>query len=544
MAQPPSENEYELGEDGPWLDLGFDTQLSRDRILELKRSSGGDLYATKESGLTVWYRWTLFEANNRRRGAFSIGGGQTSWTVRAYVDAVHGFDALEYQHMASTIAARLPGFTWDVERLGSGVRADRRVGHGAIAELIERVQQELRDAEAIARFPIQELTLATPHQRVFGSHRVCATDALPENHMLGWWAAHRSRDLQRARREIDQELIARRSTRAAQSAITSRARLDAMDREISSAEAHSRELQSLEQRVMPRIRFEAPRWSSVGPGMTRDPRRRRLLEALRSSVDVAEIIEGPIRSTFQEKPLSSLFELWGAIAVVETAQALGWVCIGEPRVRKLLPWSLERATWTLVRSDETLDVVFEPHVEQVPLRPQPPEGPHRLRVQRANVPPGPARLVSVGAEPSPDYALILKSSSGVAFAIGDAIASDLQFLRENPSKNRVNEKLSKVADRYAREILWSESDRYVRCSVPASFVLVPGMVEDWHATASIGECLERVDVMLLAGRPRPDGGIPIARERLACILDTLRAHIVDRSQLVPKEPGMRAGGIN
>src|SRR5690349_15352863 len=71
-----------VGDDTPWVDLGFHDQLKNELRVTLQEQADGKFYRSPEPADSTlhWMRWELWEpdkAYKRRRGEFIFGGGDT-----------------------------------------------------------------------------------------------------------------------------------------------------------------------------------------------------------------------------------------------------------------------------------------------------------------------------------------------------------------------------------------------------------------------------------------------------------------------------------
>ena len=528
----PTDDLIEVEDDAPWLELRLSARLGTAAQHRLESDSGGvlEFRGDPDDRSNNWYRWSFWkpiDADARRRGVFQLGGGaHVIRELRAYVQAIKIFTPQEHQAMVDAIIEAMYGATWDEQPNRPGVAIRRTIRRESIAELLDNTRDELRLAESVQRSPLTEFIVRRPGTPGLpGSPRLSITNDLPENHVVGWWAAHRNRELRRAQDEARAELERRRRTRDEASQRITEHRLDKIRSSISTAERSLAEIATLQRRVANLVRPEPPAWPLIGPAITRDSRRRRLLEALRGQVETPQLQISAFVSRFRERPTSKLFELWGAIALVQTLVAEGWKLDQRRAVRWLDSFSPERMQWELSLGTDKLIMLFEPHVEQPMFAEQPPSGLRMSRLQRAAANTRETDcLFCGGSEPSPDYALILRTANGVAFALGDAQCSDLKYLQEHGNASSMEAKIKKVANRYAHQIAWRSYDRIVSCSVPASFVIVPGETDDWLAVAKISEACDDSDVLLLGARPRSGASLPIDQHSVARIVATLFDH--------------------
>lgn len=549
--EPRAEAALRVSDDMAWVDLGFVKQPSRDLQDRLLRAgSGGKLIPSPEQhdAELVWVRWELWsKPDERRRGEFLLGGGDTEVpALRVYVEPGRIFSPEQHQQMVDDITGALLDATWETERSTPGVRVERVAGEQAIAELIERVRQELHDAASVMRAPATELVPARPGERgLLGAQHLTYTMELPENHVVGWWAAHRSRELHRAEIEAQSQLDRRRVELSRISPSVASARWRDVSEGMKEGERVLETVQELRRLVSRWARAEPPRLWMIGPAVTRDPRRRRLLEVLRSSVEASTIAASLLLSRFRERTFAELFEIWGAVAIVQAVRSLGWRPVDAPRVRWIASWSPERIVWSFLREEgERLNIVYEPHAEARPLAPRPPRGPLLERLQRAVASMDPQtepRLISAKSIASPDYALVLHAGDRVAFAVGDAIASDFKWLKRSGKSDpweQVRIKLTKLSTEYAPNIAWWSPGAITTCSAPASFVLVPGDGERWLAEKSLADEADLRNVLLLGALPRGlQEGEHIDSARVEGIIETLRAHARDGSHQMPLTPG-------
>jgi hypothetical protein len=548
--EPRSNAALIVGDDAPWVELGFRAQLPQDLRIRLERDADGRLFRSSEQpdstlNWMCWQLWDPEKAGKRRRGEFVIGGGNTGITqVRAYVEPERIFSAAEHQHMVDDIVQSLEGATWETGHGIAGVHVRKTSGNESVPQTIVNTRHELRDAQSIMRHPAVELAPARPGEKgLVGAPHLVYTTELPENHLVGWWATHRLRSLQSATIEIRAQLARQSSERAQINASLAKTREKDLSESVSKMETMLSELEELRRKLAFFARPELPNLRLVGPALTRDARRRRLLDALRRTVEFSTIEMSILLSRFRERTFDALFEVWGAVALVHVIQSMNWNMNEAPRLRWIDTWSPERITWSFTRGDERLDFIYEPHAERRQLAPQSAVGPFLDRMQRAAAAmdlSGEPRFIAVNAVASPDYALILHSRDGIAFTIGDAIATDFKYAKTEAKKGwaPVIDKMRKIANDYSRSVAWWSHNNLVTCSTPAAFVLVPGDDLRWLAESAITSELDTQNVVLVGAVPRvSQDDEPIYPGHIERIVDTLRAHAKDGSHLVPGMPG-------
>lgn len=539
----------------PWIDIGFRERVMPPLIRTLTQQAGGDLIPLQDwpTAHLKWYRWKFWdekEAQARRRGEFVMGGGGTGIsTVRVYVEPGRIFSATEHQRMVEDIGRALQDATWETRAAMPGVRVRTSVGVESIPRLAKAVEEELSAAASIVQRPAVELAPTRPGEKgMVGSPRLHYTTELPENHLVGWWAAHRVRALRGAQTAIGAQVdrLSAEQVNLDASLAPERAR------HVATAIAEGRGwlaiIERLRRKVAPFVRQEAPNLRAVGPAVTRDPRRRRLLDALRSTMETSTIEVTSRLSRYRERPVSHLFETWGAVAIVDALLSLEWRVDGAPRVRWLDERSPDRIAWTFSRGEDRIDLIYEPHAERRALGPQSTNGPYLHQLQRAAVPrdrsPEPG-LFAIVASASPDYAIVLRSGRGLAFTVGDALSSDFDYAKSQQGLagwKSVREKLTKVAKDYARGLGWWSQDYVTACSALSAFVLVPGDGRRWLAEQPVAEIVNERGVLLLGGLPRePALGESIPRQHVERIVETLRAHAIDGSHRMPHLPGRVVG---
>ena len=537
-------------DESPWVDLGFAQMPNSDLIKKskewLQRTDNGrlDRNSPGPDAIHVWYRWTLFkDVAARRRGTFLLDGPAIRAglpRVQVYVEMAKVFSSAEHQRMVEEVFGAVGGGVWDVIS-APGVHVRRRQGVGEVTTLLRDLEREWSAAASIARSPASELAPARPGQRGLpGVPGVARTVDLPENRLLSWWAARRHRHLVHAAGAARAEYQRRAQIlRGAGPARMEFARAD-VDQAQGVVAAIELWLRRVRIHFVPGDRIP----EVVGLGVTRDPRRRALLAALRGEVDVAQVASTNLLSAVRERPTSALFEIWGAVALVRVLESLGWNVSRAPVVDGgyFGPSSLQRSTWQLTYRDEVLTVVFEPHVSQ-PAVHLDAGGPRRHRLQR--IAPGSdlEDFVCVGKVPSPDYVLMLQTPDGAAFSVGDACASDLSYLQASTNQadlENLRTKVAKIAYDYSQFIGLRTPAGVVRCSASASFLLVPGSRIGWRSFAPMADVLDHHGVGLLAASPiDPAIGSPIDRDDVAALIETLRAHSQDQSHWMPLMPGDR-----
>lgn len=556
MPERPPDGYLTVNDNYAWVDLGFRKFPGGD-IQKLFLNAGGELVECKDppADSLIWSRWYLWppkRSDERRRGEFSIGGGDTGLPlVRAYVEPQRIFSTDEHQRMVQDITRMLDGATWETRQTIPGVHVRKTSGQETIAQTLANLREELRDAMSIGRHPAFELAPIRPGEKgLIGAPDLTYTTDLPENHIVGWWATYRLRILQRVAAEIKAQLTRQSRELSRIDPLLAEERAKTVGESVGELQRLLDVVDDLRRRVVPLTRPESPDFRLIGPAVTRDPRRRRLLDALRRSVDVSTIEVTALLSRFRERIFAELFEVWGAVALVSAIQSLDWTMNEAPRIRWIDTWSPERIVWSFSRGDERLDFIYEPHAERRNLAPQSTTGPYLDRTQRAAALMDrnrEARFIALTAYASPDYALVFHSRYGVAFTIGDAVASDFEYGKTDPKKGwgTVTDKMRKIANDYARSLRWWTRDTVTTCSTPAAFVLVPGDEARWLAEPAITSELDLHNVLLLGGLPRaPQHGSPIHRQHVERIIDTLRAHARDGSHRLPVMPGLHHDSTN
>ncbi len=550
--EPRSDAHVAVKDNYAWVDLGFLQQPDKDVIRRLESEAGGKLTKCEDPPIdnltwSRWYLWPPKRADERRRGEFKIGGMDSGLpVVRAYVEPQRIFSAEEHERMVQDIIRALNGATWETRQTMPGVYVRKNPGQETIVQTIQNTREELRDAMNVRRQPAFELTPVRPGEKgLTGAPHLTYTTDLPENHIVAWWATYRLRLLQNATAEIASQLARQTLELSRIDPLLAEERAETVAESVTQMHAMLRVIGDLRCKLVMLGRPESPDLRLIGPAMTRDPRRRRLLGALRRTVDVSTIEATALLSRFRERIFAELFEVWGAAALVSIIQSLNWNLNQTPRIRWIDTWSPERIVWSFSRDDEQLDLIYEPHAERRHLAPQKTTGPLLNRIQRAATlmdPSGESRFLALDAEASPDYALVFHSPEGIAFTIGDASATDFEYAKKNPDNgkewNLFLQKIRKVAERYSRSLSWWSKNKVTTCSTPAAFVLVPGDEAVWIAEHAIFNEIEKHEVLLLGGLPMDPGhGDPIHRGPVERIIDTLRAHAKDRSRQVPVVPG-------
>ena len=550
LPEPTGASTLVVIDTSPWVELGFRSTLSNDLRERLASMSGGRLYQVKDQPAPHlrWYRWELWGEKNvdhRRRGEFSIGGGDTGISeVRVYVEPGLMLSPHEHQAMVDDIARVLGDAMWETRQSTLGVRIEKVTGRESIAQLLVSVRVELRAAASIGRQLAVELSATRPGERgMVGAPQLTYTTNLPENHLVGWWAAHRSRALRSAEEEILLQLRARERDAARLHGDLASSRLKDLREGIDEARRWLDEVQSLQRKVATYVRHELPNWRALGPAITRDPRRKQLVDAMRNVVDLSTIEVSLKLSRLRERTFSELFELWGAVHLADQVQSLGFRLVESPRVRWLDRWSPERITWRLANGDDQVDLVFEPHAERRKLAPQPRAGPYLHRLQRAHATstdPVPTGLFAIGTAGSPDYLIMLRTKAGMAFAIGDATAIDFDHAKSFNKWGSLQDKLKKLAIDYGGGIGWWSPPGIILCSTCCSFVLVPGLEDRWLSEDPVAKEVDAKNVLLLGGLPAsPAPGGAAIMDRIRGIIDTLRSHAADGSHRIPHAPHRR-----
>jgi len=549
--KPRSDSHVAVNDNYAWVDLGFLRQPDRDLIRQLALDAGGELTKCEEpptNNLTWsrWYLWPRKRADERRRGEFKIGGNDTGLpVVKAYVEPQRIFSAEEHERMVQDIIRALDSATWETRQSMPGVYVRKNSGEESIAQAIQNTHEELRYAMSIRRQPAFELAPVRPGERgLMGAPHLSYTTDLQENHIVGWWATYRLRMLQNALAEIARQIGRQAIELSRIDPLLAEERARTVADSVTTLDDMLRVIQDLQRKLVLLGRPESPDLRLIGPAMTRDPRRRRLLDALRRTVDISTIDVAARLSRFRERIFAELFEIWGAAALVAVIQSLNWKMNEAPRIRWIDTWSPERIVWSFSQDDERLDLIYEPHAERRRLGPQKTAGPLLSRMQRAAAqmdPLGEPRFLAVDAEASPDYALVFHARDGVAFTIGDASATDFEYAKRNPDNGKewdlLLQKVRKVAEKYSRSLGWWSKDKVVTCSTPALFVLVPGDEVVWIGEQAISNEIEKHDVLLIGGLPRdPIQGDPIYRQHIERIIDTLRADAQSGNRQLPVVP--------
>jgi hypothetical protein len=208
----------------------------------------------------------------------------------------------------------------------------------------------------------------------------------------------------------------------------------------------------------------------------RDHRLRRLLAAfVPPRSNHPSVTEGSL-SRYPPALLTGVFELWGAVWMVDTLRRHGFTDAGQVEVE----WSaggLLGARWTLQHPQGVRLVLdYEPD----PVRVQPEAAPP-VHERKASAFAWAARqrpldaarpFVAATEAASPDYLLRITTPMGPTLLVGDASLTDPRFPQGGTRKTL------KVAD-YVRTIAWETDAGLVRCHPLGGFVLFTPPQKAW-----------------------------------------------------------------
>jgi len=245
-----------------------------------------------------------------------------------------------------------------------------------------------------------------------------------------------------------------------------------------------------------RVRGIADQYSGIRagfelvPSMQRDSRLRRLLAAFAPATQEWIAEHKAQLSTLPPLKAPAIFELWGAVKLVDSLRSLGW-SIGPPEL-PCAPedWgqsSDDNCWWVGSKEDERIRLDFGPRPRCVDIAAIP--ALHERIDDARNwaarqLPADFSGLFSLGSR-TPDYALRWWTEGGrAAVAIGDASLAD--------PEHQKGKKLEKVVT-YRQGVAWRFSEtRVVPCAPAGIFLLLPGPAKRWpdtvHSSAAQRDC--------------------------------------------------------
>ncbi|SFP80014.1 hypothetical protein [Sphingomonas rubra] len=487
---------FQIRDDQPFLDIltrGYPAQLAGDAKLP-------KLTDPCEDG-TQWQRWDLAEllARKRRAGELTAELKNPRGVLRCYVvpTALLGYG--DVVSMAEDVEAELglPG-AWDVlaqrpDRTWSRPRDALRPSMPS--ETIRLVGEEMLAAHSIRREPFVELA---PRSRMHVP--------LPENALVSLWAARRATQLSDHRGEVAVALTAATARAARSNPGARQENIEGEARRLSATLARLSELKSLLAGFV--LAEELSVQVHPGPLLQRDYRLRLLLRAFAASPSDAMTEFESARSHYPPVFLNNLWELWGAIWLVNEFRTLGFsgACSIEGGE------TIERCQWRLEKGTSTIELDFEAEPVLVDYSKLPPAHDRAISALEwvAHNQELDAGRPFVGTEEkcSPDYLIRITTPRGRSLLVGDAcLASPGHHGRRSK-----NDTKPYTVERYRRTIGWAAGDQIVRCHPMGGFVLFPPPADHWLELATLPGAS---DCMLLCPRP---GGDAEASRRLRSLL--------------------------
>ncbi|HZH76685.1 MAG TPA: hypothetical protein VEY88_11670 [Archangium sp.] len=515
---------YQLDDLYPKLLLGTD----RKHLLRVESEQTGiiDWEAAREDlpdGLS-WMFWCPLgtkvkgpAVSEERRFGYYEATVTGSWRgrLRCYLWPAKLFNRAQLSEMIRDIASAFGRpLVW--EQTNAPVRAYVTTTPGRRLEmraLIDSVRVELRAVEQLYRMRIlgpQETSSE------WGEDLRMPEADTPEERLVALWALRRLQHLTEYRQRLDRACA--RHTAALQEYAGNE------KKEEEHQDKLKRAREELAQAVIlaARIRGIADRYSGIRagfelvPSMQRDHRLRRLLTAFAPATQEWFAERETQLSTLPPLKAPAIFELWGAVKLVDSLRSLGW-SIGPPEFPCAAEdWgqsSDDNCWWVGEKGEERLRLDFRPHPSPVDTAAIPPL--HKRIDDARNwaakqLPADFLGLFSLG-ERTPDYVLRWWTEGGrAAVAVGDASLAD--------PEHQKGKKLEKVVT-YRQGVAWRLSEtRVVPCAPAGLFLLLPGPSERWpdivHSTAAQRDCY------LLC--PTPAASLTDFTTRVESLLQSLR----------------------
>ncbi|WP_148712910.1 hypothetical protein [Corallococcus sp. AB030] len=461
---------------------------------------------TKEKGFSAERRFGYYEATVT---------GSWQGSLRCYLWPAKLFDRVQLSEMIRDIASAF-GRPVIWEQTSAPVRAYVTATPGGRIEtrtLIESAKAELRAVEQL-----QHMRMLGVHEAFsdWGEENWIPGVDTPEVRLVALWALRRLQHLTSYRQWLDRACASHRA--ALQDYVGNK------KKEAEHQDGLKNASDDLTQAgiLSAKIRGVADRYSGIRagfelvPSMQRDHRLRRLLSAFATATQEWITERQTQLSTLPPLKAPAIFELWGAVKLVESLRALGW-SIGPPQFPCAAEnWgrlSDDNCWWLGTKEDERIRLDFRPRPLRADTAAIPPL---HERIDDAwdwsarRLPPDFLGLFSL--EPrTPDYALRWWSEGGRAsLAIGDASLADPEYQEE--------EKLNKTA-KYRHEVAWRFSEsRLVSCAPAGVFLLFPGPADRWpnavHSWAAQRDCY------LLC--PTPAASLTDFTARVDSLLQSLR----------------------
>jgi hypothetical protein len=456
---------YIIRDDCPHLDIlvrGYDPQAT-EKQFKLER-----LADVAPEGRT-WHRWNLEKeiGRNRRFGEASLSLKiPEEVELRCYIIPTLLITYRDVIAMIEDIETELGvTATWDVitERTDrSWSRRGHSGGHIAASELAKLVDEELRLAQSIRRNPFSELG---PRSR--------RDNPLPENAIVSHWSLRRHGQLQQSANHVAEELqvLQKRAARHNPGGRLpdlhhSLDRLNTLYAEIS-------ELQGKLSRLCNEVELQTGIYP--GPIFQRDHRLRQLLRAFAPRLSESLSETESARSHYPPIYLNTLWELWGAVWLVNEFKRWGFAgtCVVNPADM------LHSCSWKLQRGDVILEFDYEAEPALIDYDRIPTVHDRGMPVlewaalnQRYD-----EERPYFGSEEkcSPDYLIRISGPSGRALVVGDATLA-------SPKHHGVtNKRESKpfTVENYRRTVGWAADGEVVRCHPLGGFVLFPPPTASW-----------------------------------------------------------------
>lgn len=434
----------------------------------------------------VWFRLPLFIKSQLSEGR-PLGFGELRLrsprvVVRYYLWPRRLFRFEQWADMLAQCRAELGVAPWTASGdRHVGVEVSSHAGGLDASACLEQLEHELRAAHQILRRPFSE---AWSDDVTAG-----ALPPLPENELVLRWMSRRRPlarqlvlHLEQAVEHLREELDLRSGNRPAQNGYEQQ--LVKRETELRRALRARGSLKHLSESLV-----SSPRAGLIlTPAMFRDHRLRRLLSALRPSLEEHLRNNMERRSSLPVLRTPQLFELWGAVWLIRVLRGADWE-VSPPQGRRegsdRFLGELSHARWRLTRGAYKLTLDWNPTPRVVtPIavgeRCQP-----GLAWAASHLRAGGevGNCIFATRPATPDYVLRVTGPAGFAFGIGDASLAD--------PKHQKGQKVETIT-RYVREVAWlppGGSD-VVTCAPLGLFLLLPGPREGWEKLLTTAAALD------------------------------------------------------
>lgn len=458
---------YEVRDDDACLYFRTTVEIARPATSE-KGTYQGFIEQIPDSTVIgkYWQKWDFKKdiSAKRRHGEISLRlDCPRNYILRCYVIPVQLLNLRQVSEMLSEIENELgPEVAWDT--LGSGRdRSWSKTLVGATstipAELIKNVKEEIQVARWIRRMPFEELASPSLEDSI-----------LAENAFVSHWATRRYAQVHDL---VEVVVCALNCAEARRRRPNPQGRLSKVIQEADRLSKLMDDLNSLKNQLphfVKEAELATPMYFS--PLFQRDHRLRCLLRSYARVDRETASAEASQRSLYPLRFLNDLWELWGAVWLVQQLRRLGFE--GMPTVEWVS--SVTRCSWSLTKGEILIELDFEAHPALADYPSIPPvydrEGSfidwlaanQELDIKRP--------YFGLEGTCSPDYLIRVTTPQQKQLIVGDASLASAAHHSSGSSK------LNKV-EKYRKTIIWSADGVPIGCHFLGGFVIYPPPTSVW-----------------------------------------------------------------